>query len=73
MPSIHEIYENGNIAIEELFDIDISEKVYDTEEMINEKILHHSFLLLQDTMEVVPRMPDSPRIPYSFCLKQKNA
>ena len=37
MPSIHEIYEYGNIAIEELFDIDISEKVHNTEEMINEK------------------------------------
>ena len=24
-------------------------------------------------MEVVPRMPDSPRIPCSFCLKQENA
>ena len=39
MPSIHKIYEYGNIAIEELFDIDISEKVHNsTEEMINEKL-----------------------------------
>ena len=38
MPSIHKIYEYGNIAIEELFDIDISEKVHNTEEMINDKI-----------------------------------
>ena len=38
MPSIHKTYEYGNVAIEELFDIDISEKVHNTEEMINEKI-----------------------------------
>ena len=38
MPSMHKIYEYGNIAIEELFVIDISEKVHNTEEMINEKI-----------------------------------
>ena len=39
MPSIHNRYEYGNIAIEELFDIDISEKVHNsTEEIINEKI-----------------------------------
>ena len=37
MPSIHKIYEYGNIAIEELFNIDISEKVHNTEEVINEK------------------------------------
>ena len=40
MPSIHKIYGYGNIAIEELFDIDnfdISEKVHNTEEVINEK------------------------------------
>ena len=36
MPSIHEIYGYGNIAIEELFNIDISEKVHYTEEVINE-------------------------------------
>ena len=61
MPSIHKIYEYGNIATEELFDIDISEKVHNTEEMIKQN-LHHSFLLLQDAMKVLPRMPDSPRI-----------
>ena len=38
MISIHKIYGYGNIAIEELLDIDISEKVHDTEEVINEKI-----------------------------------
>ena len=38
MPSIHKIYEYGNIAIEELFDIDIPEKVHNTEEMTNEQI-----------------------------------
>ena len=38
MPSIHKIYEYGNIAIEELFDSDISEKVHNTEEMINDTI-----------------------------------
>ena len=29
---------NGNKAIEELLDTDISEKVHNTEEMINEKL-----------------------------------
>ena len=29
---------NGNIAIEESFDTDISEKVHNNEEMINEKL-----------------------------------
>ena len=38
MPSIHKIYKYGNIAIEELFDIDISEKVHNTEEIIIEQI-----------------------------------
>ena len=33
LPSRHNIYEYGNIAIEEIFDINISEKVY-TQEMI---------------------------------------
>ena len=37
MPSIHKIYGYGNIAMEELFNIDISEKVHNTEEVINEK------------------------------------
>ena len=35
-------------------------------------LLHHSFLLLQDAIEVVPRISDSIRIPCSFCLKQEN-
>ena len=34
MPSIHKIYEYGNIAIEELLDIDISEKVRNTPEKV---------------------------------------
>ena len=34
MPSIHKVYGYGNIAIEELFNIDISEKVHNTEEVI---------------------------------------
>ena len=38
MPSIHQIYGYGNIAIEELFDINISEKVHKTEKVMNEKI-----------------------------------
>ena len=38
MPSIHKIYGYGNIAIEEWFNIDTSEKVHNTEEVINEKI-----------------------------------
>ena len=38
MPSIHKIYGYGNIAIEELFNIDIYEKVHNTEGVINEKI-----------------------------------
>ena len=38
MPSIHKIFEYGNIAIEELFDNDISEKGHNTEQMINEKL-----------------------------------
>ena len=54
MPSIHKIYGYGNIAIGELFNIDISEKVHNTEEEINE--MHHSIRLLQDAMEVLPRM-----------------
>ena len=37
MPSIHEIYEYGNIAIDESSDINISEKVHNTEEMIKLK------------------------------------
>ena len=43
MPSIHKIYGYGNIAIEELFNIDISEKVHNTEEVIM-KILASLYL-----------------------------
>ena len=31
------------------------------------------FCSATDSIEEVPRMPDSPRIPCSFCLKQENA
>ena len=57
LPSIHKMYEYGNIAIEESFDIIISEKVH--------------ILLLQDAMIVTPIIHYSPRRLCFFCLQQE--
>ena len=66
MPSIHKIYEYGNIAIEELFDIDISEKVHNTEEMINDTISITLSFCYKMQWKLYPECLILPEFPVSF-------